>query len=60
MKPKQSQYVKTALRLPPELHRAVHEAAQQQDRTFNGQLIALLRGALPAPRPCGLDAGAKQ
>tara|TARA_B100001105_G_scaffold236652_1_gene212619 strand:+ start:24236 stop:24409 length:174 start_codon:yes stop_codon:yes gene_type:complete len=42
----QDDYAKTALRLPRDLHRAVHEAAKQQDRSFNGQIVALLRAAL--------------
>ncbi|MBX7228411.1 MAG: hypothetical protein K1X48_02245 [Burkholderiaceae bacterium] len=40
---KQADYVRTALRLPPELHKAVHELATQEERTFNGQIVACLR-----------------
>lgn len=50
----QDDYTRTALRLPRDLHKAVHEAARQQDRSFNGQIVALLRAALlpeQAPRP---------
>ena len=46
----QDDYAKTALRLPRDLHRAVHEAAKQQDRSFNGQIVALLRAALMQPK----------
>ena len=45
----QEGWIKTALRLPPELHRDVHEEAKRQDRTFNGQIVATLRQATPAP-----------
>ncbi len=40
---KQVDYVKTSLRIPPELHKAVHELAKQEERTFNGQIVACLR-----------------
>ncbi len=39
-------YAKTALRLPRDLHNAVHAAAQAEDRSFNGQVVAVLRAAL--------------
>ena len=42
----QDDYARTALRLPRELHAAVHAAARAQDRSFNGQIVALLRAAL--------------
>jgi predicted HicB family RNase H-like nuclease len=35
--------VRYALRLPPELHRAVVELARSEDRSLNQQIIALLR-----------------
>lgn len=41
----QKDFVKTALRLPPELHRKVHESARVNERTFNGELIHQLRTA---------------
>lgn len=40
---KQDEWVRTALRLPRELHAIVHEAAKVNDRTFNGQIVAALR-----------------
>lgn len=46
MKSSQAEYAKTALRLPRELHQAVHAAAKAQERTFNSQLIVLIREAL--------------
>ena len=39
-------YARTALRLPHDLHKAVHAAAQAEDRSFNGQIVAVLRAAL--------------
>jgi hypothetical protein len=43
MAAKQADFVKTALRMPPELHKAIHELAKQQDRTYNGQMLAMLK-----------------
>lgn len=40
---KKDEWVRTALRLPRELHAVVHEAAKVNDRTFNGQIVAALR-----------------
>lgn len=42
----QDEWVKTALRLPQDLHAAIHETAREQDRSFNGQIVAMLRAAL--------------
>lgn len=47
----QDEYTRTALRLPRELHKALQEAARQQDRSFNGQVVALLRAALAPAAP---------
>lgn len=49
-KPSQKDYVKTALRLPPDLHAALHEAAAQGDRTYNGEILARLRSTFKAKR----------
>lgn len=46
MKATQADYAKTALRMPRDLHQAVHAAAKAEDRTFNGQLVAMLREAI--------------
>ncbi|ATA55197.1 hypothetical protein CKY39_19750 [Variovorax boronicumulans] len=35
----QKDFVKTALRLPPDLHAAVHEAAQKSGRSYNAELV---------------------
>ncbi|HEX7891439.1 MAG TPA: Arc family DNA-binding protein [Ramlibacter sp.] len=44
------EYRATAIRLPPDVHAAVHEAAKQQERSFNGQIVAVLRAALLRPQ----------
>lgn len=41
--PTQKDYVKTALRLPPDLHAELHAAATEGDRTYNGEIINRLR-----------------
>ncbi len=38
----QSDFVKTALRLPPSLHAAVHAAAKRSGRSFNAELLDLI------------------
>jgi len=47
----QANYVKTALRVPPEVHRALHEAAKQADRTFNAEILFRLRQSFSLPQP---------
>lgn len=37
--------VKTALRLPKEVHQAVHKAKAQSDRSYNGEIVHQLRKA---------------
>lgn len=39
----QADWQKTGLRLPRELHQKVHEAAREDDRTFNSQIVAFLK-----------------
>lgn len=41
----QDNFVRTALRLPPELHKRVHEAAAACERTFNAELIARIEAS---------------
>ncbi len=43
-KSSQENYVKSALRLPPELHAEVSAAAQLNDRSLNAEIISRLRG----------------
>jgi hypothetical protein len=54
MKSSQEDYARTALRMPRDLHQAVHAAAKAEDRSFNGQLIALIREAISV-RPAKLQ-----
>lgn len=49
-KPSQKDYVKTALRLPPDLHTALHEAAAEGERTYNGEIVSRLRSTFKAKR----------
>lgn len=42
----QREFVKTALRLPPALHAAVHASAKKTGRSYNAELIALLEAGL--------------
>lgn len=44
----QNDWQKTALRLPREVHQEVHEVAKAEDRSFNGQMVALIREGLQA------------
>lgn len=41
----QTNFVKTALRLPPELHESLHAAAQSSGRSYNAQIIETLQQA---------------
>ena len=41
----QKNFVKTALRLPPELHAAVHESAQKSGRSYNAELLDRIQGS---------------
>ncbi|CAN7680789.1 Arc family DNA-binding protein [Pseudorhodoferax sp. LjRoot39] len=45
----QKNFVKTALRLPPELHMAVHASAQKKGRSYNAELVALIERGLTVP-----------
>jgi len=51
---KQTDFVKTALRVPPDLHKALHEATKTTERTFNAEIIHRLKSTFPsetAPQP---------
>jgi hypothetical protein len=41
----QDQYIRTALRVPADLHEAIHESAAARNRTFNAELIARLQAS---------------
>ena len=38
----QDDYVRTALRVPPDLHQKIHDAARENTRTFNAEIVARL------------------
>lgn len=40
---KQDDHIRTALRLPPDLHERVHRAALETERTFNAEIVYRLR-----------------
>lgn len=46
----QDDYIRTALRVPPDLHAQIHEAAKQNNRTFNAEIVSRLQGSFE-PRP---------
>lgn len=41
----QDDYIRTALRLPPELHASIHASAEKAGRSFNAEIIARLAAA---------------
>lgn len=50
----QDDYIRTALRVPPDLHAQIHEAAKGNNRTFNAEIVARLQDSfagamLPSP-----------
>ncbi|MEJ5128186.1 hypothetical protein WH367_19255 [Comamonas sp. MYb21] len=45
----QDDYIRTALRVPPDLHKVIHAAADKAGRSFNAQLVFLLEKGLKAP-----------
>jgi len=46
----QKHFVKTALRLPPDLHSSLHETAKESERTFNAEILHRLRSTLKGKR----------
>lgn len=46
MKRTQEDYIKLQIRLPPELHEATHKSAEANERSFNAEIIAILRATL--------------
>lgn len=48
--PTQKDFVKTALRLPPDLHSSLHESARGSERTFNAEILHRLRSTFSAKR----------
>ncbi|CAN7593758.1 Arc family DNA-binding protein [Pseudorhodoferax sp. LjRoot39] len=53
----QKDFIKTALRVPPDLHSALHKAAAEAERGFNAEILFRLRQSFkgartpPAPTP---------
>lgn len=45
----QDDYIRTALRVPPDLHKEIHAAAEKAGRSFNAQLVYLLEKGIKAP-----------
>lgn len=41
----QDDFIRTALRVPPDLHKAIHEAASSANRTFNAEIVARLQAS---------------
>lgn len=42
----QDDYIRTALRVPPELHAQIHASAKANNRTFNAEIVAILERSL--------------
>lgn len=49
----QDDFIRTALRLPPDLHRAIHEASDAAQRSFNAEIISRLSASFE-PQEDGL------
>lgn len=47
----QDDYKKTALRLPPELHERLHEAAAASGRSYNAEIVERLESSLAGHSP---------
>lgn len=41
----QDEYIRTALRVPPELHKQIHRAAFIANRTFNAEILSRLQAS---------------
>jgi len=41
----QDDFIRTALRVPPDLHAKIHEAAAAANRTFNSEIVARLQAS---------------
>jgi hypothetical protein len=42
----QKDFIKTALRVPPDLHKEIHAASKESERTFNAEIVYRLRMSL--------------
>jgi len=41
----QDDFIRTALRVPPDLHKQIHDAARASNRTFNAEIVARLQAS---------------
>lgn len=46
---RQDDYIRTALRLPPDMHKALHESADASGKSFNAEIIARLQASFAEP-----------
>ncbi|WP_374046373.1 toxin-antitoxin system HicB family antitoxin [Massilia antarctica] len=51
----QSEYIKTALRLPPDLHAEIQAEADRQGHSMNMEILFRLRAAAPGRLPSELE-----
>lgn len=42
---RQDDYIRTALRLPPDIHKALHDSADASGKSFNAEIIARLQAS---------------
>lgn len=47
----QDDYIRTALRVPPDLHAQIHGAAKKNNRTFNAEIVARLQSTFHHAEP---------
>lgn len=47
----QDDFIRTALRVPPDLHKQIHDAARSSNRTFNAEIIARLQESFAKSNP---------
>lgn len=55
----QDDYIRTALRVPRDLHKALHESASKSNRTFNAEIIARLQDSFDENFVTVIEARAK-
>lgn len=56
----QDDYIRTALRVPPDLHKQIHRAAFVATRTFNAEILSRLQASFDAPSVLTLPASVEQ
>lgn len=54
----QKDFVKTALRVPRDMHAALHDSAKEMDRTFNAEILYRLRSTFKTERNTDQPKGA--